>query len=64
MLTEITNGVLTAAGDEADAVTQPAAFGIVSTFLLTAVALLVTMFVTEAAGGVRPLRADDRGRLG
>ncbi|MBS1697388.1 MAG: AbgT family transporter [Actinobacteria bacterium] len=47
MLTEITNGVLTAAGMKPIAVTQNLYFGIVSTFLLTIVALLVTMFVTE-----------------
>ncbi|MGB4138112.1 MAG: AbgT family transporter [Microbacterium sp.] len=47
MLTEITNGVLTAAGMEPIQVTHNLYFGIVSTFLLTFVALFVTMFVTE-----------------
>lgn len=47
MLTEVTNGVLTAAGMKPIAVTHNLYFGIVSTFLLTIVALLVTMFVTE-----------------
>ena len=47
MLTEITNGVLTAAGMKPIAVTHNLYFGIVSTFLLTIVALLVTMLVTE-----------------
>lgn len=47
MLTEITNGVLTAAGMEPIQVTHNLYFGIVSTFLLTIVALLVTMFITE-----------------
>ncbi|WP_406246503.1 AbgT family transporter [Microbacterium sp. M] len=47
MLTEITNEVLVGAGMEPIEVTQNFYFGIVSTFLLTAVALLVTMFITE-----------------
>jgi aminobenzoyl-glutamate transport protein len=47
MLTEITNGVLTAAGMAPIQVTHNLYFGIVSTFLLTFVALFVTMFVTE-----------------
>ncbi|UYO96429.1 AbgT family transporter [Microbacterium sp. M28] len=47
MLTEVTNEVLVSAGMEPIEVTQNFYFGIVSTFLLTAVALLVTMFVTE-----------------
>lgn len=47
MLTEITNEVLTAAGMQPIEVTQNWYFGIVSTLLLTTVALLVTMFITE-----------------
>ncbi|WP_336653022.1 MULTISPECIES: AbgT family transporter [unclassified Leucobacter] len=47
MLTEVTNGVLAAAGMKPLQVTHNLYFGIVSTFLLTLVALLVTMFVTE-----------------
>ena len=47
MLTEITNEVLTSAGMQPIEVTQNFYFGIVSTFLLTTVALLVTIFVTE-----------------
>lgn len=47
MLTEITNEVLTSAGMQPIEVTQNFYFGIVSTFLLTAVALLVTVLVTE-----------------
>lgn len=47
MLTEITNEVLVSAGMQPIEVTQNFYFGIVSTFLLTAVALLVTVFVTE-----------------
>ena len=47
MLTEVTNEVLVSAGMEPIEVTQNFYFGIVSTFLLTAVALLVTMFITE-----------------
>lgn len=47
MLTEITNEVLTSAGMQPIEVTQNFYFGIVSTFLLTTVALLVTVFVTE-----------------
>jgi aminobenzoyl-glutamate transport protein len=63
MLTEITNGVLTAAGMKPIAVTHNLYFGIVSTFLLTIVALLVTMFVTEKRLGAYD-RADDRRRRG
>nr|WP_157312563.1 AbgT family transporter [Microbacterium sp. MAH-37] len=58
MLTEITNGVLTAAGMEPIQVTHNLYFGIVSTFLLTFVALFVTMFVTE-----KRLGAYDRAEL-
>lgn len=47
MLTEVTNEVLTAAGMEPIEVTQNFYFGIVSTFLLATVALLVTIFITE-----------------
>ena len=47
MLTEVTNEVLVSAGMAPIEVTQNFYFGIVSTFLLTAVALLVTMFITE-----------------
>ncbi|MFK3676561.1 AbgT family transporter [Microbacterium sp. NPDC090218] len=47
MLTEITNEVLVSAGMQPIEVTQNFYFGIVSTFLLTTVALLVTVFVTE-----------------
>lgn len=47
MLTEITNEVLTSAGMQPIEVTQNFYFGIVSTFLLTTVALLVTVLVTE-----------------
>lgn len=58
MLTEVTNGVLIAAGMEPVQVTHNLFFGIVSTFLLTFVALLVTMFVTE-----KRLGAYDRAEL-
>ncbi len=47
MLTEVTNGVLQAAGMEPIQVTHNLYFGIVSTFVLTFVALLVTMLITE-----------------
>ncbi|MCK8466996.1 MULTISPECIES: AbgT family transporter [Microbacterium] len=47
MLTEITNEVLVSAGMQPIEVTQNFYFGIVSTFLLATVALLVTVFVTE-----------------
>ncbi|MBV0895113.1 AbgT family transporter [Microbacterium sp. NC79] len=47
MLTEVTNEVLTSAGMEPIEVTQNFYFGIVSTFLLATVALLVTIFITE-----------------
>ncbi|MFS6528259.1 AbgT family transporter [Microbacterium aurugineum] len=47
MLTEITNEVLVSAGMRPIEVTQNFYFGIVSTFLLATVALLVTVFVTE-----------------
>lgn len=47
MLTEITNEVLVSAGMQPIEVTQNFYFGIVSTFLLAVVALLVTIFVTE-----------------
>ncbi|MGM7697853.1 AbgT family transporter [Microbacterium sp. A84] len=47
MLTEITNEVLTSAGMEPIEVTQNFYFGIVSSFLLAAVALLVTVLITE-----------------
>ncbi|MPT14507.1 MAG: AbgT family transporter [Microbacterium sp.] len=47
MLTQVTNEVLTSAGMQPIEVTQNFYFGIVSTFLLTTVALLVTIFVTE-----------------
>ncbi len=47
MLTEITNEVLVSAGMQPIEVTQNFYFGIVSTFLLATVSLLVTVFVTE-----------------
>lgn len=47
MLTEITNEVLTSAGMEPVDVTHNFYFAIVSTFLLAAVAVAVTKFVTE-----------------
>lgn len=47
MLTEITNEVLVSAGMQPIEVTQNFYFGIVSTFLLATVALVVTVFVTE-----------------
>ncbi len=47
MLTEITNEVLVSAGMRPIEVTQNFYFGIVSTFLLATVALLVPVFVTE-----------------
>ncbi|MGP7959445.1 AbgT family transporter [Sanguibacter sp. A247] len=47
MLTEVTNGVLEAAGMETIEVTQNLYFAIVSSIVLTVVTLLVTVFITE-----------------
>ena len=47
MLTEITNGVLSAAGMDTIEVTQNYYFAIVSALVLTVVVLLVTTFITE-----------------
>ncbi len=47
MLTEITNEVLSSAGMATIEVTHNFYFGIVSSFVLTAVVLLVTVFLTE-----------------
>ncbi|QIK82456.1 AbgT family transporter [Sanguibacter sp. HDW7] len=58
MLTEVTNGVLSAAGMETIEVTQNYYFAIVSSIVLTVVVLLVTVFVTE-----RRLGTYDRSEL-
>lgn len=47
MLTEVTNGVLSAAGMDTIEVTQNYYFAIVSALVLTVVVLLVTTFITE-----------------